>query len=75
MTAALIVYSAVFMRYSVAVRPKNYLLFGMSVVRCARARDTHGGDGSGMLTVLHRLPFRERVRATRARLPLPAVLA
>lgn len=28
MTAALTVYSAIFMRYSVAIRPKNYLLFG-----------------------------------------------
>jgi hypothetical protein len=28
MTTALIVYSAVFMRYSMAVTPKNYLLFG-----------------------------------------------
>ena len=27
MTGALIVYSAVFMRYSMAVQPKNYLLF------------------------------------------------
>jgi hypothetical protein len=28
MTGALVVYSAVFMRYSLAVTPKNYLLFG-----------------------------------------------
>jgi len=28
MTTALVVYSAVFMRYSLAVTPKNYLLFG-----------------------------------------------
>jgi hypothetical protein len=28
MTTALIVYSMVFMRYSMAVTPKNYLLFG-----------------------------------------------
>lgn len=32
MTAALAVYSAVFMRYSLAVTPKNYLLFGCHVV-------------------------------------------
>lgn len=32
MTAALVVYSAVFMRYSVAITPKNYLLFGCHVV-------------------------------------------
>ena len=28
MTSALVVYSAVFMRYSMAVTPANYLLFG-----------------------------------------------
>ena len=28
MTAALIIYSMTFMRYSLAVSPKNYLLFG-----------------------------------------------
>ncbi|KAH0606945.1 uncharacterized protein H6S33_002933 [Morchella sextelata] len=32
MTAALLVYSAVFMRYSMAVTPKNYLLFGCHFV-------------------------------------------
>ncbi|PWW73533.1 UPF0041-domain-containing protein [Tuber magnatum] len=32
MTAALVVYSAVFMRYSMAVTPKNYLLFGCHFV-------------------------------------------
>jgi hypothetical protein len=32
MTGALIVYSAVFMRYALAVSPKNYLLFGCHVV-------------------------------------------
>ena len=32
MTAALVVYSAVFMRYSLAVTPQNYLLFGCHVV-------------------------------------------
>lgn len=32
MTAALVVYSAVFMRYSMAVTPKNYLLLGCHVV-------------------------------------------
>lgn len=32
MTAALVIYSAVFMRYSMAVTPKNYLLFGCHFV-------------------------------------------
>ena len=32
MTAALLGYSSVFMRYALAVTPKNYLLFGMHVV-------------------------------------------
>lgn len=32
MTAALVVYSAVFMRYSMAVTPKNYLLLGCHIV-------------------------------------------
>ena len=32
MTAALVGYSAVFMRYAMAVTPKNYLLFGCHVV-------------------------------------------
>lgn len=32
MTSALIVYSAVFMRYALAVTPQNYLLFGCHVV-------------------------------------------
>ncbi|ODV87007.1 hypothetical protein CANARDRAFT_27341 [[Candida] arabinofermentans NRRL YB-2248] len=32
MTGALIVYSAVFMRYAMAVTPANYLLFGCHVV-------------------------------------------
>ena len=32
MTGALIVYSAVFMKYSLAVIPKNYLLFGCHIV-------------------------------------------
>ncbi len=32
MTAALIGYSSVFMRYSMMVTPKNYLLFGMHFV-------------------------------------------
>ncbi|RPA82899.1 UPF0041-domain-containing protein [Ascobolus immersus RN42] len=37
MTLALCVYSAVFMRYSVAVTPKNYLLFGCHFVNeCAQ---------------------------------------
>ncbi|KAI5804383.1 hypothetical protein EDC01DRAFT_715962 [Geopyxis carbonaria] len=37
MTASLVVYSAVFMRYSMAVTPKNYLLFGCHFVNeCAQ---------------------------------------
>jgi hypothetical protein len=28
MTGALVIYSATFMRYALAVQPKNYLLFG-----------------------------------------------
>ncbi|KAI5816774.1 mitochondrial pyruvate carrier [Pyronema omphalodes] len=37
MTAALVVYSAVFMRYSLAVTPANYLLFGCHFVNeCAQ---------------------------------------
>ena len=32
MTSSLIVYSLVFMRYSLAVTPKNYLLFGCHLV-------------------------------------------
>lgn len=37
MTAALVVYSAVFMRYSLAVQPANYLLFGCHFVNeCAQ---------------------------------------
>lgn len=32
MTGALIVYSAVFMKYALAVSPKNYLLFGCHAV-------------------------------------------
>lgn len=32
MTAALVGYSATFMRYALAVSPKNYLLFGCHVV-------------------------------------------
>ena len=32
MTGALVVYSAVFMRYALAVSPKNYLLFGCHLV-------------------------------------------
>ena len=32
MTAALIGYSGIFMRYSMAVTPKNYLLFGCHMV-------------------------------------------
>jgi len=32
MTLALTCYSAVFMRYAVAVTPKNYLLFGCHII-------------------------------------------
>lgn len=32
MTGALIIYSSVFMKYSMAVTPKNYLLFGCHFV-------------------------------------------
>ena len=35
MTAALTVYSAVFMRYALAVTPQNYLLFGCHLVNCS----------------------------------------
>lgn len=34
MTLALSLYSAVFMRYSLAVTPKNYLLFGCHFINC-----------------------------------------
>lgn len=32
MTGALVIYSATFMRYALAVTPRNYLLFGCHVV-------------------------------------------
>lgn len=32
MTGALVVYSGTFMRYSLAVSPKNYLLFGCHLI-------------------------------------------
>ena len=35
MTGALSVYSAVFMRYSMAVTPANYLLFGCHAINCS----------------------------------------
>ncbi|CAI6341800.1 unnamed protein product [Periconia digitata] len=35
MTGALSVYSAVFMRYSLAVTPANYLLFGCHAINCS----------------------------------------
>ncbi|ORY00037.1 UPF0041 domain protein, partial [Clohesyomyces aquaticus] len=35
MTGALTMYSAVFMRYALAVTPKNYLLFGCHFINCA----------------------------------------
>lgn len=37
MTGALVIYSATFMRYSLAVSPKNYLLFGCHFINeCAQ---------------------------------------
>jgi hypothetical protein len=41
MTAALCMYSATFMRYALAVTPKNYLLFGCHVVNFS-AQTTQG---------------------------------
>jgi len=41
MTLALSCYSAVFMRYSLAVTPKNYLLFGCHIVNFS-AQTTQG---------------------------------
>ena len=41
MTFALSIYSAVFARYSLAVTPKNYLLFGCHIVNCT-AQMTQG---------------------------------
>ena len=41
MTGALTVYSAVFMRYALAVTPKNYLLFGCHLVNFS-AQATQG---------------------------------
>jgi hypothetical protein len=35
MTGALAVYSAVFARYSMAITPKNYLLFGCHIINCS----------------------------------------
>ncbi|KAF2109072.1 hypothetical protein BDV96DRAFT_249629 [Lophiotrema nucula] len=35
MTLSLSLYSAVFMRYSLAVTPKNYLLFGCHFINCS----------------------------------------
>lgn len=35
MTGALTIYSATFMRYALAVSPKNYLLFACHVVNCS----------------------------------------
>lgn len=35
MTGALTIYSATFMRYALAVTPKNYLLFGCHVINCS----------------------------------------
>ncbi|KAF2666021.1 UPF0041-domain-containing protein [Microthyrium microscopicum] len=35
MTGALALYSAVFARYSMAITPKNYLLFGCHVINCS----------------------------------------
>lgn len=41
MTGALVVYSATFMRYSLAVSPKNYLLFGCHLINFS-AQATQG---------------------------------
>ncbi|KAF2142199.1 uncharacterized protein K452DRAFT_287417 [Aplosporella prunicola CBS 121167] len=41
MTAALTCYSAVFMRYAMAVQPRNWLLFGCHFVNCS-AQATQG---------------------------------
>jgi len=41
MTAALIGYSGVFMRYALAVQPRNYLLFGCHLVNFT-AQNTQG---------------------------------
>jgi hypothetical protein len=35
MTGALTIYSATFMRYSLAITPKNYLLFGCHAINLA----------------------------------------
>lgn len=35
MTFALVIYSGVFMRYALAVTPKNYLLFGCHIINSA----------------------------------------
>lgn len=35
MTGALTIYSATFMRYALAVSPKNYLLFACHVINCS----------------------------------------
>jgi hypothetical protein len=62
MTAALVVYSATFMRYSLAVTPKNYLLFachfineGSQLVQGYRYLDWHrwgGKEKAGVQGVL-----------------------
>lgn len=41
MTAALTIYSATFMRYALAVSPKNYLLFACHFINCS-AQMTQG---------------------------------
>lgn len=41
MTGALTIYSATFMRYALAVSPKNYLLFACHAVNCS-AQMTQG---------------------------------
>ncbi len=41
MTGALMIYSTVFMKYAMAVTPKNYLLFGCHAVNwCAQSVDS-----------------------------------
>jgi len=72
MTTALIVYSAVFMRYSMAVTPANYLLFGSYSIpsQLRRSRERISDDRSK-----YRMPPRQRECAVGSRLPLHPVLA
>lgn len=65
MTGALVVYAFTFMRYSLAVTPKNYLLFachfvnaGAQLTQSYRFLDYHywGGKDSGKYTSLAKTP-------------------